>query len=140
MILHVHVHVYILHVHTHVCTAFLPSLYSKAHVTCVVGLKVRAACLRCVALLCLTGSECMYTSTVKPVFSGRPPLLGRWPLYGGQYEWDNALSGFTKVAFIERWPSYRVATVDRFTDATYLVMYQIPSHNSPIVYPSPLSH
>ena len=25
-----------------------------------------------------------------------------------------ALSGLTKVAFIERWPSYRVATIDRF--------------------------
>ena len=24
-----------------------------------------------------------------------------------------ALSGLTKVAFIERWPSYRVATIDR---------------------------
>ena len=24
------------------------------------------------------------------------------------------LSGLTKVAFIERWPSYRVATIDRF--------------------------
>ena len=25
-----------------------------------------------------------------------------------------AVLGLTKVAFIERWPSYRVATIDRF--------------------------
>ena len=25
-----------------------------------------------------------------------------------------ALSGLTKVVFIERWPYYRVATIDRF--------------------------
>ena len=40
--------------------------------------------------------------------------IGRWPLYGGQNEWGKALSGLTKVAFIERWPYYRVATIRRF--------------------------
>ena len=38
----------------------------------------------------------------------------RWPLYGGQNEWGKALSGLTKVAFIERWSYYRVATIRRF--------------------------
>ena len=40
--------------------------------------------------------------------------IGRWPLYGGQNEWGKALLGLTKVAFIERWPYYRVATIRRF--------------------------
>ena len=35
-------------------------------------------------------------------------------------EWDKALSGLTKVAFIERWPSYRVASIDRFRCAACL--------------------
>ena len=40
--------------------------------------------------------------------------IGRWPLYGGLNEWGKALLGLTKVAFIERWPYYRVATIRRF--------------------------
>ena len=31
----------------------------------------------------------------------------------------NALPGLTKVAFMERWPSYRVVTIDRF-HCTYI--------------------
>ena len=45
---------------------------------------------------------------------------GRWSLYGGQNESAKALSGLTKVAFIKRWPSYRVATIDRFHSTTYM--------------------
>ena len=45
---------------------------------------------------------------------GKVVTIGRWPLYGGQNEWSKALLGLTKVAFIERWPYYRVATIRRF--------------------------
>ena len=50
-------------------------------------------------------------------------IIGRWSLYGGQNEWGKALSGLTKVAFIERWPSYRVATIDRFHCTTYHIVH-----------------
>ena len=46
----------------------------------------------------------------------------RWPLYGGQNGWGKALSGLTKVALIERWPSYRVATIHRF-HCTYMYLF-----------------
>ena len=57
--------------------------------------------------------------TVKPVYSGhiymgheKVAIKGRWPLYGGQNEWDKALYQGSKlyreVAF------YKVATIDRF--------------------------
>ena len=58
--------------------------------------------------------------TVKPVFSDhygpwkKVVTIGRWSLYGGQNEWGKALSGLTKVVFIERWSYYRVVTIDRF--------------------------
>ena len=41
-------------------------------------------------------------------------VMGRWLLYGGQNEWGKAVLGLAKVAFVERLPSYRVATIDRF--------------------------
>ena len=41
-------------------------------------------------------------------------IIGRWPPCGGQNEWGKALSGLTKVVFIERWSYYRVTIIDRF--------------------------
>ena len=38
----------------------------------------------------------------------------RWPLYRGQNEWGKVLLVDTNVAFIKRWPSYRVTTIVRF--------------------------
>ena len=68
--------------------------------------------------------------TVKPVYSGHGPwkkvvTIGRWPLYGGQNEWGKALSVLTKVVFIERWPYYRVATIDRFHCTSTLLQKSI---------------
>ena len=36
------------------------------------------------------------------------------PLYIGQNEWGKVLLVDTNVAFIKRWPSYRVTTIVRF--------------------------
>ena len=58
-------------------------------------------------------------ATVKPQYSGhlwamKLTIIRRWPLYRGQNEWGKVLLVDTNVAFIKRWPSYRVTTIVRF--------------------------
>ena len=56
---------------------------------------------------------------MKPQYSGHLWAMKidhykEWPLYRGQNEWGKVLLVDTNVAFIKRWPSYRVTTIVRF--------------------------
>ena len=69
----------------------------------------------------LTPSICVHGwLRVKHQYSGHPlaikfTIIGRWLLYGGQDEWVRALSGSTKVSYVERCPSHKVTTNLGFT-------------------------
>ena len=58
------------------------------------------------------------TATVKPVYSGHLWAMKEWPLQGGGLFME-VISGL----FIERWPSYRVATIEKFLNFTVMFFY-----------------